>query len=371
MSFPSQLIFPGNIITEPLKMTVESIPLPFASIAFSDNYHAALLRNMGVDGGIIMFARPGNSYYVASKVSLNEVTRSLESELSNLCIMIKNDLINFNGAILPVDASLSHFPMVKEEVEQHDYKFLRVYKINDFLASNGYWIMFFKDLNNARAIGPIIKRSISSPQFRDAITDTVTSAMNSQATDEMIANWVTLLDKRDKETEEHTLRVSHLAVLLGKKAGLNQEELVNLRRGALLHDIGKIVIPNEILYKPGSLTEPEWKIMRLHPKIVKDLLGKFSIPEELLEIPYYHHEKWDGSGYPAGLAGEEIPFFARIFSLADVFDAMISDRPYRTRFAVEEVIEHIKNQSGKHFDPELTKLFIQLVEEKQIGEDWN
>jgi putative nucleotidyltransferase with HDIG domain len=349
---------------------VEAIPLPFASVAFSDSYHAALMKNLGISMAVLVFSRPGNQFYIASAVGFPKMNSSRELELSDFCNLITNDLIQFSGAALSVAPALSHLPQLNKQLSDQGYNYLRIYKINDFLTSEGYWIMFFKELDQAKAIGRVIKRSITSPQFRDAITETITAAMKTDTIDEIISNWVTLLDKRDKETETHTIRVTHFTVMLGRKLGLHEEEIQNLRRGALLHDIGKLVIPNEILFKPGQLSNPEWKIMKLHPKIVKDLLENFSVPQEVLEIPYSHHEKWDGSGYPQGLVGEEIPYAARIFAIVDVFDALLSDRPYRPSFSMEEALTYLREQTGQHFDPQIVPVFLKLSQDLQLDTGW-
>jgi HD-GYP domain-containing protein (c-di-GMP phosphodiesterase class II) len=136
-----------------------------------------------------------------------------------------------------------------------------------------------------------------------------------------------------------------------------------VRRGALLHDIGKMGIPDEILQKPGPLSEDEWEIMRKHPLYAYELLIEIPYLQPALDIPYYHHEKWDGSGYPYGLRGEEIPLAARIFAIVDVWDALCSDRPYRKAWVCRQALEYIQGQAGKHFDPRLVTEFLKLMEE--------
>jgi len=169
------------------------------------------------------------------------------------------------------------------------------------------------------------------------------------------------LDLRDKETEEHTQRVTDLTVKLAVRMSVDTSELVHIRRGAVLHDVGKVAIPDRILFKPGPLVEDEWKIMRRHPGIAVDLLSPVSYLTPALDIPHWHHEKWDGTGYPDRLGGEEIPLPARLFALVDVYDALISDRPYRGAWSKEDTIQYIQNQSGKHFDPRLVPEFLSLV----------
>jgi HD-GYP domain-containing protein (c-di-GMP phosphodiesterase class II) len=139
-----------------------------------------------------------------------------------------------------------------------------------------------------------------------------------------------------------------------------QEKLVHLRRGALLHDIGKMGIPDRILLKEGPLSDEEWEIMRKHPEFAYELISPIEYLWPALDIPYCHHEKWDGSGYPRGLKGEEIPLAARIFSIVDVWDALTSDRPYRNAWPAEKAIQYVREQKGKHFDPHVTDLFLKF-----------
>ena len=139
---------------------------------------------------------------------------------------------------------------------------------------------------------------------------------------------------------------------------------MHIRRGALLHDIGKMGVPDTILRKPGKLTEDEWRIMRRHPQLAYDLLSKTKYLQPALDIPYCHHEKWDGSGYPRGLKGEQIPLAARIFAVVDVWDALCSERPYRPAWPEEKALDYIRAQAGKHFDPQVVELFLQMMMEK-------
>jgi len=182
-----------------------------------------------------------------------------------------------------------------------------------------------------------------------------------------LEGWSRALDLRDKETEGHSRRVTETTVRLARDMGMSEEELKNVRRGALLHDIGKMGVPDHILLKPGPLTEEEWKVMRMHPVYARDLLLPITYLKSALDIPYCHHEKWDGTGYPRGLKGEEIPLPARIFALVDVCDALQSDRPYRSGWPKEQVIEHIKSLSGNHFDPEVVKAFLKSEMHYQVS----
>lgn len=181
------------------------------------------------------------------------------------------------------------------------------------------------------------------------------------AYDETLEGWGRALDLRDHETEGHSRRVTDLSVALATRLGLSEEEIHNIRRGALLHDIGKIGIPDHILLKPGPLTEEEWSIMRRHPRYGRDILAPINFLTPAMDIPYCHHEKWDGSGYPQGLEGNAIPLAARIFALADVWDALVFDRPYRNGWGPERVRDFIRSQAGTHFDPSLVPAFLELV----------
>ena len=176
-----------------------------------------------------------------------------------------------------------------------------------------------------------------------------------------IEGWSHALDLRDRETEGHSRRVTELTVKLAQALDMSADEIMNLRRGALLHDMGKIGIPDSILHKPAALTEEEWAVMRKHPQFVYDMLYSVEYLRPALDIPYCHHEKWDGTGYPRGLKGEAIPLVARLFTIVDVWDALTSDRPYRPAWSQEEALTYIREQSGKHFDPQVVDLFFKVI----------
>jgi PAS domain S-box-containing protein len=186
-----------------------------------------------------------------------------------------------------------------------------------------------------------------------------------EAYERTIEGWVRALDLRDRETEGHTQRVTELTLNVARELGFSEEELINIRRGALLHDMGKMAIPDEILQKPGPLNETEWREMRRHPVYAYEMLAPISYLNSALEIPFCHHERWDGSGYPRGLKGEEIPLAARLFAIVDVWDALCSDRPYRKRLPREEVGEYIRENSGKLFDPKLVEVFLSVIDQEK------
>jgi HD-GYP domain-containing protein (c-di-GMP phosphodiesterase class II) len=183
------------------------------------------------------------------------------------------------------------------------------------------------------------------------------------AYDSTLAGWAKALELRDEETEGHTRRVVELTVELARRWGMSEEEIANVRRGAWLHDIGKMAVPDRILRKPGPLDDQEWVIMRAHPTHAYQMIYPIEYLRPAIDIPYCHHERWDGSGYPRGLKGEEIPIAARLFSIVDVWDALRSHRPYREPMPDEEVIEYILLHSGKLFDPKVVRLFLEFIAE--------
>jgi response regulator RpfG family c-di-GMP phosphodiesterase len=176
-----------------------------------------------------------------------------------------------------------------------------------------------------------------------------------------LEGWARALELRDIETKGHTKRTTEMTIRLAQAMGVNESELIHIHRGALLHDIGKVGIPDAILLKPGPLTEEEWAVMRTHPQLAFDMLASIAYLRPALDIPYCHHEKWDGSGYPRKLQGEQIPLAARIFAAVDVWDALRSDRPYRKAWTDSAAREYFLQQTGKHFDPAVVKEFMKII----------
>jgi len=185
-----------------------------------------------------------------------------------------------------------------------------------------------------------------------------------EAYETTIEGWSRALDLRDKETEGHTQRVTELTLRIARVMGFSGEELLNIRRGALLHDIGKMGVPDHILLKPGPLTDDEPEIIKKHPRFAYELLSPIEYLRDALDIPYYHHEKWDGTGYPLGLKGKEIPLPARIFSIVDVYDALTSERPYRKAWSKEKTLKHIRELEGTHFDPLVAEIFFDVMKDE-------
>jgi HD-GYP domain-containing protein (c-di-GMP phosphodiesterase class II) len=183
----------------------------------------------------------------------------------------------------------------------------------------------------------------------------------SAAYDATLEGWARALELRDQETEGHSRRVTELTIRLAQAAGVSAPQIVHIRRGALLHDIGKIGINDAILLSDGPLDDAGWSVMRRHPDYAVTLLEPIAYLQPALEIPKYHHERWDGSGYPCHLSGEAIPLAARIFAIVDVWDALTSDRPYRKAWTKERTLQYIQAEAGKSFDPALVALFVRLV----------
>jgi putative two-component system response regulator len=212
----------------------------------------------------------------------------------------------------------------------------------------------------ARLMG--ITRLNSYRKLVDERTNTEeTHAQLLAAYEATLDGWARTLDFRDKETEGHSQRLAQLTAQLAIIAGMPQNEIVHIRRGALLHDIGKLAIPDSILLKPGPLNEEEWALMKKHPQYANEMLSSIEYLKPALDIPHCHHEKWDGSGYPRGLKGDAIPLSVRLFAVVDVWYALTSDRPYRAAWTQKEALEHIQNESGKHFEPIVVDLFRKMM----------
>lgn len=220
------------------------------------------------------------------------------------------------------------------------------------LTPDDDWRAFLDVLAGQAAI------AVDNAQLFDNLQRTSSELLASY--DATIEGWSRALDLRDKETEGHSQRVTELTLRLARTFGWSEAELVHMRRGALLHDMGKLGVPDSILLKPGKLTDAEWDVMRQHPRYAYEMLAPIAYLRPALEIPYCHHEKWDGTGYPRGLKGEQIPLAARIFAVADVWDALRSDRPYRSAWPEAKVREQIRQLAGSHFDPQVVERFLAL-----------
>ncbi len=329
-----------------------------------------LIKQLGVDAADVLLAKPGTGHldYIASQGFRTSAIKTTRLRLGE----------GFTGkAVLHRD--IVHV----EDLNKSEEKFIR----QNLLADEGFVSYFAVPLiakGEVKGVLEIFHRSLLKPSldwlsFLDALGWQAAIAVDNallfenlqfsnssllMAYDATIAGWSRALDLRDKETEGHTERVTKVTLELARAMGVPNEQLVHIWRGSMLHDIGKLGVPDNILLKPGKLTEEEWELMRKHPQFAYEMLKPIQYLHDALNIPYYHHEKWDGSGYPHGLKGETIPLEARIFSIVDVWDALSNDRPYRPAWPREQVLQYIKEQSGKHFDPQVVESFL-IVEARQ------
>jgi PAS domain S-box-containing protein len=221
------------------------------------------------------------------------------------------------------------------------------------LRADAEWLDFLETLAGQAAI------AIDSAQSFEELQRA--NIMLSLAYDATIEGWSRAMDLRDRETEGHTRRVAELTIRVARAMGLDDEDLVHLRRGALLHDMGKLGVPDAVLQKPGALDEGEWALMRQHPQLAYQMLNTIEYLQPALDIPYCHHEKWDGTGYPRGLKETQIPLAARIFAVVDVWDALRSNRPYRPAWSEAQALAYLREQRGAHFDPQIVDTFLEVI----------
>lgn len=325
-----------------------------------------LIKQLNVDAADVLLVKPGTGYleHIVSQGFRTPAVRTTSMRLKdglaskaalNREVIYVEDLNNttevFSRRNLLADEDfVSYFavPLVaKGEVKGVLEIFHR-----SRLTPSLEWLNFLDSLGWQTAIA--IDNALL---FEDLQRSNTNLLMSYDAT---IEGWSRALDLRDKETEGHTERVTKFTLELAQSAGIPEEHLIHIWRGSMLHDIGKMGVPDGILLKPEPLTEEEWRMMRQHPQFAYEMLKPISYLREALTIPYYHHERWDGSGYPHGLKGEMIPLDARIFAVIDVWDALSNDRPYRLAWPREKVIQYIKDQSGKLFDPQVVEKFLGL-----------
>ena len=250
--------------------------------------------------------------------------------------------------------SILYFPLVLKESAIGVFIIGTTRKIRQFTSS---------EIELSYVLSAQVSLAIANAQLykkaQEAIVDLT------RAYDATLEGWSRVLDMRDHVTDEHTQRVADLTVELARRMGIPESELGQIRRGALIHDIGKMAIPDAILQKPDVLSATEMACMQTHPEKAFQILSQIDYLRAAIDIPYCHHEKWDGTGYPRGLKGEEIPLSARIFSVVDVFDALTSDRPYRKAWNQAKTLLYLQEQSGKHFYPEAVKAFSEMMTEQE------
>ena len=326
-----------------------------------------VIRQLHVDAAAILLIQAGNGRleYASGQ---GFYTRSIESTSVHIGeghagraalerhIVEVPDLMNYDGkftrAQLLMDEGFRSYYAVPLITKGEVKGVLEIFH-RSRLNPDHEWLDFLETLGGQAAIAvenSMLFQGLQRSNFELAM-----------AYDATIEGWSRALDLRDRETEGHTQRVTDMTLKLARKMGLSAERLVSIRRGALLHDIGKMGVPDTILKKPDELTEAEQQIMRQHPQLAYDMLEPIAYLREALNIPYCHHEKWDGTGYPRGLSGTQIPLEARLFAVVDVWDAITSDRPYRQGWPKKKALKYIREESGKHFDPQMVEIFLQEI----------
>jgi len=325
-----------------------------------------VIKQLGVDAADVLLVKPGTGYldHIASQGFRMPTIKTTSLRL---------------GEGLAGKAAINREIIHIEDLNNARDEFLR----QNLVAGEGFVSYFVVPLvakGEVKGVLEIFHRSLLTPSlewlnFLDALGWQTAIAIDNallfedlqrsnanllMSYDATIEGWSRALDLRDKETEGHTERVTKVTLELAKSMGIPEERLVHIWRGSMLHDIGKMGVRDDILLKPGKLTDEEWEMMRKHAQFAYDMLKPINYLRDALNIPYYHHERWDGSGYPHGLKGEMIPLDARIFAVVDVWDALSNDRPYRPAWPKEKVIQYIKEKSGKHFDPQVVEKFLAL-----------
>ncbi len=267
------------------------------------------------------------------------------------------------GVIIHPDDREATIKYLAEHVLRDGHPFDKEYRIIRISDKAVRWMwgrgeLIFDDGRAVRMVGTI--QDITDQKMAEAELLKTTLGLQT-AYEATLLGWSNALELRERETAGHSNRVVELTLEMARRLNFDEEQMIHIQRGALLHDIGKMGIPDNILLKPGPLSDDEWVIMKQHPIYAYRLLSKIPYLQPALDIPYYHHERFDGSGYPNGLAGEGIPLAARIFAIVDVWDALLSDRPYRPAWTAEAVRKYLLDQAGKQFDPHLVKVFLDLA----------
>jgi PAS domain S-box-containing protein len=332
---------------------------------------AQLVKQLGADAADVLLVKPGSRHleYIASQgfrtasiqatsLRLGEGAAgkaALDREIVHVEDLNKTEEMEVRQNLVTDEGFVSYFavPLIaKGEVRG----ILEIFH-RSLLKPPQEWLNFLDALGWQTAI------AIDNALLFEGLQRSNTSLL--MAYDKTIEGWSRALDLRDKETEGHTERVTKGTLELARLMDIPDEQLLHIWRGGMLHDIGKLGVPDNILLKPGELTDEEWVLMRKHPQFAYEMLKPINYLHNALNIPYYHHEKWDGSGYPHGLKGEMIPLEARIFAVVDVWDALSNDRPYRPAWPREKAVQYIKEQSGKHFDPQVVEKFLVLESQWQ------
>jgi HD-GYP domain-containing protein (c-di-GMP phosphodiesterase class II) len=317
----------------------------------------------------LLYMRPNSSQQLSCKYSRGlALLNGNSSQTDNPEPNLANRVVASDEMIIIEDLSRSHqFSEEELTFPYHKFKFYAGVPLFNLGESIGVlevgstqpfspdpeWKIFFNMIAGQAAIA-----IVHVNQFHD-IRRLNAELLNSY--ENTLEGWAKVLEFKDRETKGHSDRVTKMALKLGKGMGLTAEELVHLRRGAVLHDIGKLCIPEKILFKDGPLNEAEWEIMKQHPIYAQEFVADIQFLQPATNILLFHHERWDGSGYPLGLKGKQIPLGARIFMVIDVWDALSHDRPYRKAWPEERVLEYLQVNAGVLFDPEIVEIFLRMI----------
>ncbi len=317
---------------------------------------------MLIDEGMVQVVRRrGDEEYIEKAIELNrKVPLKQMPKLLKMCETGKPEIIrDTRGHLEWIDFPESHW--VKSYLGA---PIRNKGKVIGFLNLNSNTPKFFTSLHAKRLLafadqaGVAIETSRLINNLQNANTELTL------AYDATLKGWVHALDLRDRETKGHSQRVTKMTIALAEALGLKADEMEHIRRGALLHDIGKIGVPDNILNKPGPLNDEERDIMNQHPIYAYEMLSPIHYLRLAVDIPYCHHERWDGSGYPQGLRGEDIPLAARIFAIVDVWDALVTDRPYRLAWSSKKALAYIVSKTDTLFDPSLVGVFKEMIEDR-------
>jgi len=341
-----------------------------------DEVMDSVIALMRAERGLIMLRDEHGEFNVEAARGMDHA--SLDGDTSSVSKTIVRRVAETGKSVLTTNAQED--PRFEQQKSVHEHNLRSILcvplKLREkiigviFVDSRVYSGLFQKeDLDMLRAFADQAAVAIENARMIDKLQESNDELRD--AYDALLRGWAQAIEWRDPETDGHTQRVTSLTKVLARKLGIHGEELEHIERGALLHDIGKIAIPDDILLKRTDLTLTERKHMELHPELAKDMLEKIEFLHPAIDIPYCHHEKWDGSGYPRNLRGEEIPFAARIFAVVDVWDALTSDRRYRESIPPEKVRQIIRADAGKHFDPRVVEAFLEIEDipiSPKIGE---
>jgi len=333
----------NNILTLILRQTIDQLSVDAADVLILDTQSNTLKYLDGI--GFIASSYKNASFKLEECYAGQAISSKSTTHLTNM------DYFWCGYSNLSYKTSFTDYCATPLIVKGQIKGVLEVFNRTP-LDYDGEWITYFETL--AVQAATALNNSDLVHELQNSKEELL------QAYEATIEGWSKAVDLRDKETEGHSQRVTELTLKLAKAMNVKEEELLHIRRGALLHDIGKLGVPDYILTKPGALSDDEWMIMRKHPTYAFIMLESIEYLRSAIDIPFCHHERWDGTGYPRGLKGEQIPFAARIFALIDVWDALTTERPYRSAWSKDKAKEYIALESGKQFDPQVVEAFLRL-----------